>query len=139
MGRRDDGLDGQVLGCVLQAVQSLHSLTIDVQKVLCHDDRPFVNGFAGAIENPTWEGKGVQEGVRAPSLCPATSSSYSSRVPSSSFLSPQPSHMANFHDCPCKGQGIFLPLSGIFTGKAIWSHPDHWPQPRLISNQDQAR
>jgi hypothetical protein len=38
---------------VLKAIQSLHSLTIDIQKFLCHDHWPFVNGFAGAIENPT--------------------------------------------------------------------------------------
>lgn len=95
---------GKCQGCVLQAVQSLHSLTIDVQKVLCHDDRPFVNGFARTIENPTWEGKGVQEGVRAPRLCTATSCSFSSGVPSSSLLSPQLSHMADFMTVPAKGR-----------------------------------
>ena len=30
------------------------SLTVDIQEVLCHDHWPLVNGFAWAVENPTW-------------------------------------------------------------------------------------
>lgn len=48
---------------------------------------------------------------------------------------PLPSHMAHFHECPCKGWNIFLPLLRIVIGKALGSHPDHWPGPRLITNQ----
>lgn len=49
------GVGKAVGGWVPRAVPNLRSLTINIQEVLCHDHWPLVNGFARAIENPTWK------------------------------------------------------------------------------------